>query len=926
MLVSVPEGDECKPNRCGSNSGCRMINSKPVCFCLPGFDGTPPRRPCSLPKNPCEPSPCGPNTQCSVLGNGFSKCTCLGGYIESPNTIRGCVEPRNPCEPNPCGIGAVCDAFKNPVCSCPEPLVGNPYRSCTEPEVKQELCRPGPCGQNADCYVTANREQCYCRSGFIGDPYSGCRETPRTLCVPNPCAAGAICEISSAGQSICRCPDGMGGDPTSLTGCHGFECRTDDECGYAEACIGFRCRDPCPGACGIGADCKVEKHHPVCACNSGLLGNPLTLCSRQDEPIDHGSPCNPSPCGENTNCIVANERAVCSCLQDYLGDPQTGCHPECVINSDCPSGKACVNKKCLDPCSGSLCGINAECNVRDHTPSCSCFRGYTGDAFIQCLPIPAITNTTSSPCIPSPCGPDSTCIVYGNNIAICDHCLGPNSHTNPICRPECLSNSDCGFSHACINQKCRDPCIASCGPNAWCTVVDHNPICSCPQGLYGNPFEHCSIPMAADHKPDTCDTIRCGSNTECREQNGILACVCKRDYYGNPLIGCRPECIINPDCPNDKACAHSKCVNPCIGACGVEAMCQVVNHVPVCYCPEGHTGNALVSCSYYLPPHRDHPINPCDPSPCGPNSRCLISDTGYAICSCLPEYRGSPPICQPECVANSECAQNQACVNLKCIDPCPGTCGIGARCEVINHNPICSCGPNQQGDPFVSCNYIPVEGDERQPSGNPCSPSPCGPNSICQIRQNRPVCSCVPNYIGSPPYCRPECVLSNECPQEKACIREKCQDPCVNTCGSNAQCHVIAHSAYCNCIAGYQGDAFVGCSKIPKAPVERRDPCNPSPCSENSQCIDRNGVAKCSCIPPYLGDPYSTGCRPECVFNADCSSSLSCIKQHCRDPCPGVCGTNAECSIINHIPVCTCARGYQGDPFIGCRVEPVQRE
>lgn len=91
------------------------------------------------------------------------------------------------------------------------------------------------------------------------------------------------------------------------------------------------------------------------------------------------------------------------------------------------------------------------------------------------------------------------------------------------------------------------------------------------------------------------------------------------------------------------------------------------------------------------------------------------------------------------------------------------------------------------------------------------------------------MCSCVENYIGSPPYCRPECVLSDECPQNKACIREKCQDPCINSCGVNAECHVVAHSAYCSCKQGYQGDAFVGCNKIP---VETRNPCNPSPCGK----------------------------------------------------------------------------------------------
>jgi len=96
---------------------------------------------------------------------------------------------------------------------------------------------------------------------------------------------------------------------------------------------------------------------------------------------------------------------------------------------------------------------------------------------------------------------------------------------------------------------------------------------------------------------------------------------------------------------------------------------------------------------------------PCSPSPCGSNSQCREIN-GQAVCSCLIGYIGSPPTCRPECVVSSECPQNQACINQKCTDPCPGTCGLQARCNVINHNPICSCPPGFTGDPFTRCSPI----------------------------------------------------------------------------------------------------------------------------------------------------------------------------------------------------------------------------
>lgn len=94
--------------------------------------------------------------------------------------------------------------------------------------------------------------------------------------------------------------------------------------------------------------------------------------------------------------------------------------------------------------------------------------------------------------------------------------------------------------------------------------------------------------------------------------------------------------------------------------------------------------------------------DPCIPSPCGSNSHCR-SIGNRVVCSCVANYIGSPPNCRPECVVSSECSHDKTCINQKCRDPCPGTCGINARCQVVNHNPICSCNNGYTGDPFSRC-------------------------------------------------------------------------------------------------------------------------------------------------------------------------------------------------------------------------------
>lgn len=104
-------------------------------------------------------------------------------------------------------------------------------------------------------------------------------------------------------------------------------------------------------------------------------------------------------------------------------------------------------------------------------------------------------------------------------------------------------------------------------------------------------------------------------------------------------------------------------------------------------------------------------------------------------------------------------------------------------------------------------------------------------------------------------------------------------------------------------------------------PAEPYDPCLLSPCGKNAICTAVDGIAKCTCIPPFVGNPYIDGCEAECIVNRDCESHLACFNQHCRDPCPGVCGANAHCEVINHLPMCSCLPGYTGDPFRACKVE-----
>ena len=122
----------------------------------------------------------------------------------------------------------------------------------------------------------------------------------------------------------------------------------------------FECRPECEN----DSDCTNSRF----ACENNRCKN---LCDK---------------CGVNAVCDIDDNRKLnCSCPLNYLGDPYTKCNPECVTHDECGPQRHCFNSKCVNLCDG-VCGINANCKLRDTTPVCSCPKNMTGDPFTQCRP------------------------------------------------------------------------------------------------------------------------------------------------------------------------------------------------------------------------------------------------------------------------------------------------------------------------------------------------------------------------------------------------------------------------------------------------------------------------------------------------------------------------------------------------------------
>lgn len=111
--------------------------------------------------------------------------------------------------------------------------------------------------------------------------------------------------------------------------------------------------------------------------------------------------------------------------------------------------------------------------------------------------------------------------------------------------------------------------VPICKLDCWLTIL--HLYTSCPAHTSATPL---SISAAQTYG---CSGNPCGVNAVCQEASGGRpVCSCPPGYSGNPLTHCnRGECLDNVDCRGDLQCKDNRCVNPCVGACGIGSNCDV---------------------------------------------------------------------------------------------------------------------------------------------------------------------------------------------------------------------------------------------------------------------------------------------------------------------------------------------------------------
>jgi len=208
-------------------------------------------------------------------------------------------------------------------------------------------------------------------------------------------------------------------------------------------------------------------------------------------------PCNPSPCGPNTLCGLTQDLVSltisCECLPGHTtSELGKGCQPDFGIEG-----------KNIDSDSTTL----SKALTTTTSPSASYASTSLASITSTAYPASWIPSSWSA----------STVASLGNivresssnpNLAMDfqeDQNQAPVSNTNidyvfvdtaDLFPEECLVHEDCAENEFCSpppDNRCLNACsIQVCGSLAVCSASLHRPVCSCPHGFHGDPYDRCT--------------------------------------------------------------------------------------------------------------------------------------------------------------------------------------------------------------------------------------------------------------------------------------------------------------------------------------------------------------------------------------------------------------------------------------------------
>lgn len=229
----------------------------------------------------------------------------------------------------------------------------------------------------------------------------------------------------------------------------------------------------------------------ILACSLCFL---VSVCRVVSKPQASQDPCTPNPCGENTRCSSTPIR----------GAPVISC--ECLIGYEVPAGGDPFDG-CVDLGSGAVTGgSRPQSPMRDDFPEEDAPRAPAAAPVTRpSSPVRPLA-TTQTPRAIGGFDPESRLqegkrpsLLPPRNKEASAGIIRPNEivdvDTPDLFPEECLVHEDCETNEYCTPQpenKCVDACTLDvCGSSALCLTRIHRPVCVCPDGFEGNPYDKC---------------------------------------------------------------------------------------------------------------------------------------------------------------------------------------------------------------------------------------------------------------------------------------------------------------------------------------------------------------------------------------------------------------------------------------------------
>ncbi|HTB77741.1 MAG TPA: hypothetical protein VK762_31065 [Polyangiaceae bacterium] len=464
--------------------------------------------------------------------------------------------------------------------------------------------------------------------------------------------------------------------------------------------------------------------------------------------------CN-EPCGTSADC--PNGSFACEGAATGTCDQAA-----CARNSDCGTGRACVNKACActsnSDCNGGGCGAMT-CSPVSCSTNSQCGKGTCGGGKCTVSSFPCHANNECGLGSCGGAGRMGTCNAGGSCHSNATCGIGGTCGTGPGATPgtcttsggachknaDCDSNS-CGAGGGSAQGTCANGTAHACHANTDCDSG------SCGAGFGGSATGVCGAGACVTNE-------QCGTGGHCNvATNTCTSGACSADANCGTTGGvCNGATCTSASCTGDAACPASAL---CSGATCSRAACDVDTDCTVA----GSTCRGATCSASKCDVDTDCPAGSCSGATCTPPPTCAVnSDCGTGVGA-----RCRSKVCSPSaCTSSADCGAGSFCGGTCTPPTCTqnGDCasGIcsGGTCGCTSGE---SCGGAQTcvGAEVGVCGRACTQNSDCAPDlcvGGQCGG--CSDSSQCNDNAAAPTCTGVtPGNYGS---CTP--FSSNEFPE-----------------------------------------------------------------------------------------------------------------------------------------------------------------